>query len=114
MPAVPTSTIRVSIQRFGRRMLRHQIPARPISAVPAISDSQPGIAAKCGKVFTVEEHSIIGGLGDAVASAICGMGLKHFEKIGINDVFGQSGKPAALLEEYGLTGKQIADRIAKA
>ena len=47
-------------------------------------------------------------------SAICGMGLKHFEKIGINDVFGQSGKPAALLEEYGLTGKQIADRIAKA
>ena len=71
-------------------------------------------AAKCGKVFTVEEHSIIGGLGDAVASAICGMGLKHFEKIGINDVFGQSGKPAALLEEYGLTGKQIADRIAKA
>ena len=71
-------------------------------------------AAKCGKVFTVEEHSIIGGLGDAVASSICGMGLKHFEKIGINDVFGQSGKPAALLEEYGLTGKQIADRIAKA
>lgn len=71
-------------------------------------------AAKCSKVFTVEEHSIIGGLGDAVASAICGMGLKHFEKIGINDVFGQSGKPAALLEEYGLTGKQIADRIAKA
>lgn len=71
-------------------------------------------AAKCGKVFTVEEHSIIGGLGDAVASAICGMGLKHFEKIGINDVFGQSDKPAALLEEYGLTGKQIADRIAKA
>ena len=49
-----------------------------------------------------------------VVSAICGMGLKHFEKIGINDVFGQSGKPAALLEEYGLTGKQIADRIAKA
>ena len=71
-------------------------------------------AKDCGKIVTVEEHSIIGGLGDAVASAICGMGLKHFEKIGINDVFGQSGKPAALLEEYGLTGKQIADRIAKA
>ena len=71
-------------------------------------------AKECGKIITCEEHSIIGGLGDAVASAICGMGLKHFEKIGINDVFGQSGKPAALLEEYGLTGKQIADRIAKA
>ncbi len=71
-------------------------------------------AQKCGKVFTVEEHSIIGGLGDAVASALCGMGLKHFEKIGINDEFGQSGKPAHLLEEYGLTGKQIAERIMKA
>ncbi len=71
-------------------------------------------AAKCQKVFTVEEHSIIGGLGDAVASALCGMGLARFEKIGINDVFGQSGKPAHLLEEYGLTGKQIAERIMNA
>ena len=69
-------------------------------------------AAKCSRVFTVEEHSIIGGLGDAVAASLCGMGLKKFEKIGINDLFGQSGKPAALLEEYGLTAKQIADRVA--
>ena len=71
-------------------------------------------AAKCGKVFTVEEHSVIGGLGDAVASALCGMGLEKFMKIGINDEFGQSGKPAHLLEEYGLTGKQIADKIMNA
>ncbi|MGN1021107.1 MAG: transketolase family protein [Aristaeellaceae bacterium] len=71
-------------------------------------------AAKCGKVFTVEEHSIIGGLGDAVAASLCGMGLAHFEKIGINDVFGQSGKPADLLKAYGLTGAQIAERIMKA
>ena len=66
-------------------------------------------AAKCGKVFTVEEHSVIGGLGDAVASAVCGMGLEKFMKIGINDEFGQSGKPADLLVEYGLTGLQIAE-----
>ena len=71
-------------------------------------------AAKCGKVFTVEEHSGIGGLGDAVASALCGMGLEKFMKIGINDEFGQSGKPAHLLEEYGLTGKQIAEKIMNA
>ena len=71
-------------------------------------------AAKCGKVFTVEEHSVIGGLGDAVASALCGMGLEKFMKIGINDEFGQSGKPAHLLEEYGLTGKQIAEKIMNA
>ena len=71
-------------------------------------------AQKCKKVFTVEEHSVIGGLGDAVASAIIGKGgFDSFEKIGINDVFGQSGKPADLLVEYGLTGKQIAERIMK-
>ena len=68
-------------------------------------------ALKTGKVFTVEEHSVIGGLGDAVASAIIGKGSFSFEKIGINDEFGQSGKPADLLVEYGLTGKQIAARI---
>ena len=68
--------------------------------------------AKCGKVFTVEEHSIIGGLGDTVANAVIGKGVEYFEKIGINDIFGQSGKPADLLKEYGLTGPQIAERIA--
>ena len=68
-------------------------------------------AAKCHKVFTVEEHSVIGGLGDAVADAIIGTGSFTFRKIGIQDVFGQSGKPADLLREYGLTGPQIAETI---
>ena len=67
--------------------------------------------AKCKKVFTVEEHSVIGGLGDTVASAVIGKGVEVFRKIGINDVFGQSGKPADLLLEYGLTGPQIAETI---
>ena len=70
-------------------------------------------AQKTGKVFTVEEHSIIGGLGDCVADAICGKGAFTFKKIGINDEFGQSGKPADLLVEYGLTGTQIAENILK-
>ena len=68
-------------------------------------------AAKCHKIFTIEEHSVIGGLGDAAASAVIGSGVEKFLKIGINDVFGQSGKPADLLKEYELTGEQIADRI---
>lgn len=68
-------------------------------------------AAKCKKVFTLEEHSIIGGLGDTVASAVVGTGVEVFHKIGIQDVFGQSGKPADLLKEYGLTGPQIAESI---
>ena len=54
---------------------------------------------------------MIGGLGDTVASAIIGKGVEKFKKIGINDEFGQSGKPADLLKEYGLTGPQIAENI---
>ena len=66
---------------------------------------------RCGKVFTVEEHSVIGGLGDCVASAIAGCGCTSFHKIGIQDCFGQSGKPAALLAEYGLDAPHIAEQI---
>ncbi|MBR6028816.1 MAG: transketolase family protein [Clostridia bacterium] len=71
-------------------------------------------AAKCGKVFTVEEHSVIGGLGDTVASVLCGKGSFTFKKIGIQDRFGQSGKPAALLKEYGLDGASIAQQVLEA
>ena len=66
---------------------------------------------KTGHAFTVEEHSVIGGLGDAVADAVCGKGSFTFRKIGIDDEFGQSGKPADLLREYGLTGAQLAEKI---
>ena len=70
-------------------------------------------AAKTRNVFTLEEHSVIGGLGDAVASALIGHGVENFVKIGLHDVFGQSGKPVDLLKEYGLTGPQIAETIRR-
>ena len=68
-------------------------------------------AEKCGNVVTVEEHSVIGGLGDAVADVLMGKVNCKFRKIGINDRFGQSGKAADVLREYGLTADQIAERI---
>ncbi len=68
-------------------------------------------ARKCKKVVTAEEHSVIGGLGDAVASALLGKGDFKFKKIGVQDRFGQSGKPFDLLEEYGLTAKDIANAV---
>ena len=66
---------------------------------------------KCGNVVTVEEHSVIGGLGDAVADVLMGKVNCRFRKIGINDQFGQSGKALEVLREYGLTADQIAARI---
>jgi len=68
-------------------------------------------AGKTGRVVTVEEHSVIGGLGDAVADVLIGNGSFAFRKIGIQDRFGQSGKPAALLEEYGLTADHIVQAV---
>ena len=68
-------------------------------------------AKKCAKVVTAEEHSVIGGLGDAVASALCGMGGFKFMKIGLNDVFGESAPAEELFREYGLTAEQIAEKV---
>lgn len=68
-------------------------------------------AQKCGNVVTVEEHSVIGGLGDAVADVLMGKVCCKFRKIGVNDQFGQSGKAANVLREYGLTADQIAAKI---
>ena len=68
-------------------------------------------AEKCGNVVTVEEHSVIGGLGDAVADVLMGKVNCRFRKIGVNDQFGQSGKALEVLREYGLTADQIAARI---
>ena len=70
-------------------------------------------AGKCGKVITVEEHSTIGGLGDAVADVLMGKVACKFHKIGVQDQFGQSGKAADVLREYGLTADQIAEEIKK-
>ena len=66
-------------------------------------------ATRCKKVLTIEEHSVIGGLGDAVADAIIGHSDFAFRKLGIQDQFGQSGTPAQLLEVYGLSDAQILE-----
>lgn len=70
-------------------------------------------AEKCGKVVTIEEHSVIGGLGDAVADVLMGKVNCKFKKIGVNDQFGQSGKAADVLRECGLTADRIAEVVKK-
>ncbi|WP_315081157.1 transketolase family protein [uncultured Clostridium sp.] len=58
-------------------------------------------------IVTVEEHSIIGGLGDRVASVVCDNYPTMVKKIGVKDVFGESGDPDGLLEKHGLTVENI-------
>lgn len=64
-------------------------------------------AKKTGKVVTAEEHSVIGGLGSAVCDALCKSYPVPVCKIGMQDVFGESGSAAALVEKYGLDGNGI-------
>ncbi len=68
-------------------------------------------AAKTGRVVTAEEHSVIGGLGSAVCEALSEFCPVPVKRIGIQDVFGESGPAAGLIEKYGLDGKGIAVSI---
>ncbi len=68
-------------------------------------------AAKTGAIVTCEEHNVIGGLGEAVASLICENDPIPVLRVGVNDTFGRSGKVAPLMERYGLTVEHI---VAKA
>ena len=68
-------------------------------------------AKKTGKVVTVEEHSIIGGLGGAVAEVLTEEAPTKMLRIGMMDQFGESGPAKALIEKYGLDAKGIYEKV---
>ena len=64
-------------------------------------------AKKTGKVVTVEEHSVIGGLGSAVCNALAELCPTPVKKLGMQDVFGESGTAEQLVHKYGLDGEGV-------
>lgn len=82
----------------------HTIKPLDVEAVKAA-------AAKTGKVVTVEEHSVIGGLGSAVSEVIAEENSAKVLKIGIYDVFGESGPAAQLIKKYGLDADSIYQKV---
>jgi transketolase len=64
-------------------------------------------ARKCGKIITAEEHSVIGGLGEAVCSLLSEKLPTPVKRIGVNDEFGHSGSAGALLKQFGLCAENI-------
>ena len=68
-------------------------------------------AKETGKVVTVEEHSVIGGLGSAVCDVLSEQLPTPVLKIGVNDVFGHSGPAVELIKEFGLDGDSIAAKV---
>ena len=71
-------------------------------------------AKETGVIVTAEEHSIIGGLGSAVAEVVSEKCPVPVLRVGVKDTFGESGKPNELLEKYGLTSKDIVNKVKKA
>lgn len=79
---------------------------KPLDAELVVASAQ-----KTGKVVTAEEHSVIGGLGSAVCDCLCEKCPTPVLKIGMQDVFGESGPAGALVEKYGLDGKGIYESV---
>jgi len=67
-------------------------------------------AKKCGKVITCEEHSVIGGLGEAVCSLLAEKQPTRVVRIGVNDEYGHSGPAGALLKQFGLSWENVYEK----
>lgn len=78
---------------------------------PIDADLIAEAAKKTGRIVTVEEHSVIGGLGSAVCDVLCEREPVKVLKIGMNDMFGESGPAVKLLEKYGLDAAGIYQKI---
>ena len=78
---------------------------------PLDEDLIVAAAKETGKVFTVEEHSVIGGLGSAVCDCLSEKAPTKVVKIGVNDVYGESGPAVELVKKYGLDAEGIYKKI---
>ncbi|MGC8862622.1 MAG: transketolase C-terminal domain-containing protein [Armatimonadota bacterium] len=86
-----------------RALLVDMHAVKPLDAEAVIE-----AARAAGAVVTVEDNNILGGLGSAVAEVLAESCPVRVRRIGIRDVFGESGDPDALLEKYGMSAKHIA------
>ncbi|MBX7409617.1 transketolase family protein [Clostridium chauvoei] len=98
-------------------LLKENINARVINIhtlKPIDSEILINAARETAAIVTVEEHNIVAGLRSAVLEAISEECAVPVFRIGVKDVFGESGKPNELLEAYGLTTKEIVEKAKKA
>ena len=94
----------------GRTLAEQGVSARIINMAtikPLDGEMVLKAARECGKIVTVEEHSIIGGLGEAVCGVLSERCPVPVKRIGVNDEFGHSGPAAALLKAFGLCADNI-------
>ena len=95
----------------GKRLAAEGIKTRVINMAtikPLDEELVIRAAKECGRIITVEEHNIIGGLGEAVAGVTAEHAPAPVHRIGVRDEFGHSGFAAELLKQFGLTAEHIA------
>ena len=96
----------------GKALAEAGISARVINLCtikPLDEDLVLKAARECGKIITCEEHSIIGGLGEAVCALLSEKCPTPVRRVGVNDEFGHSGPAAALLKQFGLSVEHIVE-----
>ena len=111
---IATGLMTCEAMKAGELLLERGINARIINLCtikPLDEELILKAASDCGKVVTCEEHSIIGGLGEAVSALLSEKLPTPVLRIGINDEFGHSGPAAELLRDFGLTADSIAERV---
>lgn len=88
--------------------LIHMPVIKPVDVETIVKSAQ-----KTNKVVTIENHSIIGGIGSAISETLSENYPTKVLRIGTNDEFGQSGEQRKLMEYYGLTGEKLAQKVVK-
>lgn len=94
----------------GKRLAAEGIKARIINMAtikPLDEELMIRAAKECGRIVTVEEHNILGGLGEAVAAVVAEHVPVPVHRIGVRDEFGHSGPATELLKQFGLTADEI-------
>lgn len=100
----------------GKRLVVEGIKARIINMAtikPLDEELVIRAAKECGKIVTVEEHNVLGGLGEAVAAVTAEYAPVPVHRIGVRDVFGHSGPAAELLKQFGLTADELVVQTKK-
>ena len=96
-------------QAYGKRI--EDLFGLPVAIKPIDEELVVASATKTKKVVTVEEHSVIGGLGSAVAEVLCEKAPTKMMRIGVNDRFGESGPAVELIHKYELDAEGIYKKV---
>ena len=111
---ISTGIMTPEAMKAAKHLAEEGIDARVIdmhTIKPIDADIIRKTAEDTGCIVTAEEHGVIGGLGSAVAEVVCQECPVPMAMVGQQDTFGESGKPAELLEKYGMTAAAIEEKV---